>query len=73
MLQEQYEPGFRLALGLKDVGLALAAAESFDTKMPIADLVYERLLKGIEQGYEDKDLAALALVSANDGGHPSSG
>jgi 3-hydroxyisobutyrate dehydrogenase-like beta-hydroxyacid dehydrogenase len=68
MLQEHYEPGFRLALGLKDVGLALAAAGSFDVPMPTANLLRERLLTAIERGYQDKDLAALALVSAKDAG-----
>ncbi len=66
MLQQQYEPGFRLALGLKDVGLAIAAAESLDMSMPVASLVRERLLKGLEQGYGDKDIAALALLSAKE-------
>jgi 3-hydroxyisobutyrate dehydrogenase-like beta-hydroxyacid dehydrogenase len=68
MLQQQYEPGFRLALGLKDVGLALQAAASFDVPMPVASLVRERLLVGIARGYQDKDLAALSLVSAEDAG-----
>jgi 3-hydroxyisobutyrate dehydrogenase-like beta-hydroxyacid dehydrogenase len=68
MLKDNYEPGFRLALGLKDIGLALSAAESFASPMPIGALVRERLVKAIEQGLEDRDIAALALVSAKDAG-----
>src|SRR5262245_53839299 len=68
MLQQNYEPGFKLALGLKDVRLALDAAASLDVPMPTASLLQERLLKGIEQGKGEKDLAALELVSADDAG-----
>jgi 3-hydroxyisobutyrate dehydrogenase-like beta-hydroxyacid dehydrogenase len=68
MLKDSYEPGFRLALGLKDVGLALSAAESFASPMPVGALVRERLVKAVEQGLADRDLAALALVSAKDAG-----
>lgn len=73
MLQKRYEPGFRLGLGLKDVGLALAAAKEFDVPMPAAQLIRERLLAGVERGYQDKDIAALALVSAEDAGIDSPG
>ena len=69
MLQQQFEPGFKLALGLKDVRLALDAAASLDVPMPTADLLQARVLKGIEQGKGEKDLAALALVAAEEAGH----
>jgi 3-hydroxyisobutyrate dehydrogenase-like beta-hydroxyacid dehydrogenase len=62
ILQQQYEPGFRLGLGLKDIGLVLAAAKSSDADMPTAHLLHKRLLQGVEHGYQDKDLAALALL-----------
>jgi 3-hydroxyisobutyrate dehydrogenase-like beta-hydroxyacid dehydrogenase len=68
IVQQKYDPGFRLALGLKDVRLVLAAAESFDTPMPTASLIRDRLLSGIARGYQDKDLAALALICAEDAG-----
>jgi 3-hydroxyisobutyrate dehydrogenase-like beta-hydroxyacid dehydrogenase len=71
MLRQQYEPGFRLALGLKDVGLALAAAESSGAPLPTARLMRERLIRAVERGYQDKDLAALALLSAEEAGLPS--
>ena len=38
ILQQQYEPGFRLALGFKDIGLALAAAEISGAPLPVARL-----------------------------------
>ena len=66
MLQQQYEPGFRLALGLKDVRLAIAAAESLSVSMPTAILLRDRLLSAIDQGLENKDLSALACVDQPD-------
>jgi 3-hydroxyisobutyrate dehydrogenase-like beta-hydroxyacid dehydrogenase len=68
MLQQQYEPGFRLALGFKDIGLALAAAEIAGAPLPVGRLLRERLLHAIERGYQDKDLAALALLSFEEAG-----
>ena len=68
MLRQQYEPGFRLALGLKDIGLALAAAESSGASLLAGHFLRERLLHAIERGYRDKDLAALALLSAEEAG-----
>jgi len=44
----------------------LEAAELFDVPMPVAGLVRDRLLAGIARGYQDKDLAALALICAED-------
>jgi 3-hydroxyisobutyrate dehydrogenase-like beta-hydroxyacid dehydrogenase len=66
MLQQQYEPGFRLGLGLKDIGLVIAAAKSSEALMPTAHLLHRRLLQGVAHGYQDKDLAALALLCAED-------
>ncbi len=68
LLQQHYEPGFRLALGLKDMGLVLSAADSFGVAMPTANLLRDRLLNGIARGYENNDLAALALVCAEEAG-----
>jgi 3-hydroxyisobutyrate dehydrogenase-like beta-hydroxyacid dehydrogenase len=68
ILQQQYDPGFRLALGLKDIGLALAAAEISAAPLPVGRLLRERLLHAIERGYQDKDLAALALLSLEEAG-----
>jgi 3-hydroxyisobutyrate dehydrogenase-like beta-hydroxyacid dehydrogenase len=63
--KEQYEPaGFRLSLMLKDIRLALAAADATGVPMPLADVVYEALLQAVAYGHADSDLAALAAVAA---------
>jgi 3-hydroxyisobutyrate dehydrogenase-like beta-hydroxyacid dehydrogenase len=56
-------PGFRLSLLLKDVRLALAAADAAAVPMPLADVVHESLLEAVAHGDGDRDLAALALVA----------
>jgi 3-hydroxyisobutyrate dehydrogenase-like beta-hydroxyacid dehydrogenase len=66
---ESYEPpGFRLQLGLKDIRLALAAAEAEAVPMPVASLVRDHFIEGVAQGYADADWSALALVAARNAG-----
>lgn len=61
---EKYDPpGFKLALTLKDLRLALAAAEEVSVPMPLADVVHESLLDAVANGDGDRDLAVLATVS----------
>jgi 3-hydroxyisobutyrate dehydrogenase-like beta-hydroxyacid dehydrogenase len=59
-----YDPaGFRLSLLLKDVRLALAAADSSAVPMPIADVLHESLLDAVAHGDGERDVAALARVA----------
>jgi 3-hydroxyisobutyrate dehydrogenase-like beta-hydroxyacid dehydrogenase len=61
---ERYDPpGFRLSLTLKDLRLALAAAEEVAAPMPLADVVHESLLEAFASGDGERDLAAVARVS----------
>jgi len=70
--RDQYEPaGFKLYLGLKDVGLALGAAEAKTVPMPIASLLRDRYLTALARGYRDLDWAALGRVCAEDAGLPT--
>lgn len=62
--QQRYDPpGFKLKLTLKDLRLALAAAEEVHVPMPLADVVHESLLEALAHGDGERDLAALATVS----------
>jgi 3-hydroxyisobutyrate dehydrogenase-like beta-hydroxyacid dehydrogenase len=66
---EHYEPaGFRMLLGLKDIRLALAAAEAEAVPMPVASLVRDHFIEGVAQGDGDADWAALARVAARNAG-----
>jgi 3-hydroxyisobutyrate dehydrogenase-like beta-hydroxyacid dehydrogenase len=58
-----FEPaGFQLALGLKDVNLALGAGEELRVPLPLASLVRERMLTALAQGREQFDWSGFASV-----------
>jgi 3-hydroxyisobutyrate dehydrogenase-like beta-hydroxyacid dehydrogenase len=67
--QERYSPGlFKLSLALKDVQLALAAAQEKGLTLPVGNVLRENLLEAVQQGDGDLDLAALAKVAAKRSG-----
>jgi 3-hydroxyisobutyrate dehydrogenase-like beta-hydroxyacid dehydrogenase len=61
-------PGFRLTLGAKDVGLALAAGQDAKVPLPFASLLRDRFLSAIAQGRGDLDWTSIAVNVANDAG-----
>ena len=66
---EKYEPaGFRLSLELKDVRLALEAAEEAAVPMPFASVVRDRFLSGIANGMSDADWSSIARIAAETAG-----
>jgi 3-hydroxyisobutyrate dehydrogenase-like beta-hydroxyacid dehydrogenase len=60
--------GFSLRLGLKDVGLALEAAQDAAVPMQLASLVRDHYLSAVAHGLENADWSALAEVAAQDAG-----
>src|SRR2546427_5781214 len=67
--EERYEPaGFKLRYGLKDVRLALGAADEVAAPMPLASLIRDRYLSGVARGWGDIDWAGLARIAAADAG-----
>jgi 3-hydroxyisobutyrate dehydrogenase-like beta-hydroxyacid dehydrogenase len=65
----KYEPvGFRLALGLKDVRLALDAAERAAVPMPVASVLRDRFLTGVANGMSDADWSVIARLVAESAG-----
>jgi 3-hydroxyisobutyrate dehydrogenase-like beta-hydroxyacid dehydrogenase len=66
---QQFEPtGFRLALGFKDINLALQTAALNSVPMPTASLLHDRWLAAIAKGRADMDWTAVALNVAEDAG-----
>jgi 3-hydroxyisobutyrate dehydrogenase-like beta-hydroxyacid dehydrogenase len=61
-------PGFRLALGLKDVREALKAGEAKAVPMPLASVLRDALLEAIAHGEGEKDVSALGAVPARRAG-----
>lgn len=67
--QQQYEPaGFRLALGLKDVSLALQTAKESQMPLPFASLLHDRLMASVAKGRGDLDWTGLALEASEAAG-----
>lgn len=63
-------PGFKLSLGSKDVGLALAAAAAVELSMPTAALLQNRFRESMDKGRGDLDWNALSLISVEDAQAP---
>ncbi len=63
MAEERFEPaGFKLRLGLKDVRLALAAADAAAVPMPLASLAHDHLLSALARGWGEQDWTVLTRV-----------
>ena len=64
--QNSFTPAnFTVPLGLKDVKLALDAAEKVNLAMPLANVARDHLVQAIAQGYRDEDWSVIARVIAN--------
>lgn len=69
LAKEEYTaPGFKLALGLKDIELILEIGVDSRTPLPAADLVHNRLLTAMAKGRGELDMTALALGVSEDAG-----
>lgn len=55
-----FEPGFRMELGLKDLRLATAAAEKAGDPLPMLDAVRARMADAVGAGMGDKDWSSIA-------------
>ncbi|MDE1986720.1 MAG: NAD(P)-dependent oxidoreductase [Alphaproteobacteria bacterium] len=65
IVAQKYEPpGFKLRLGMKDAGLALAAGNELQVPLPLASLVHDHFIEAMVAGLGEKDWAALACVAA---------
>ncbi|WP_073929103.1 NAD(P)-dependent oxidoreductase [Streptomyces sp. CB03911] len=69
--ERRYEPaGFRLPLGLKDVGLALSAGEARNVPLPFGSVLRDAFLDALAHGDGEKDWAAVAAVARRRAGLP---
>ena len=66
---QRYQPaGFKLRLGLKDIRLMQAAADTAEVPMPILSLVHDNAIAAIGRGMQDLDWSSLARVTAENAG-----
>ena len=59
MLNGRYPLGFKLSLHHKDLGIALATAESVQLELPVSALVKTQEADLIQKGYGNDDVSAL--------------
>jgi 3-hydroxyisobutyrate dehydrogenase-like beta-hydroxyacid dehydrogenase len=64
--QDNFTPAnFAVPLALKDIKLAIDAAEKVNLALPVASVVRDHLVQAIAQGYRDEDWSVVARVVAN--------
>jgi 3-hydroxyisobutyrate dehydrogenase-like beta-hydroxyacid dehydrogenase len=67
--RREFEPaGFAAALGLKDIRLALSAAEELGVPLPVASLLRDRYLALLASGGAHLDWSAIATLAGRDAG-----
>lgn len=66
--RDEYNPGFRLPLGLKDVDLALSAAAARGASLPSVDIVRDNMASAIEAGFAARDWSVLAKIARRQAG-----
>ena len=60
IVQRDYEPGFKMSLGLKDLRLATAAGEKSGKRLPMLDAVRTQMTAAVQAGLGDKDWSGIA-------------
>ena len=65
------DPGFKLALALKDINLALTTGEAADVTMPLVSVLRDQLLTSIAKGRGELDVTALQQNVREDAGLPA--
>jgi 3-hydroxyisobutyrate dehydrogenase len=60
MLANDYPLGFKIALHLKDLGIALGLAAETGVELPVTELCAEIERALVEAGHADDDLSAVA-------------
>ncbi|GAA0213277.1 2-hydroxy-3-oxopropionate reductase [Saccharothrix mutabilis subsp. mutabilis] len=65
MVAREFQPGFRIDLHHKDMGIALAAARQVDVALPVTGLIAQLIASARARGYGSLDHSALLKVIEN--------
>jgi 3-hydroxyisobutyrate dehydrogenase-like beta-hydroxyacid dehydrogenase len=68
VLEGDFEPGFRLVLSLKDIGLALAMGKEYGVPMPVGSAVKQRFMEAKARGLGEKASRSIFLLSEEETG-----
>jgi 3-hydroxyisobutyrate dehydrogenase-like beta-hydroxyacid dehydrogenase len=63
IIKNEYPPGFKATLGLKDLRLAKEAALDANGELPMLDVVYARMQDAVDAGYGDQDWSAMVRAT----------
>ena len=61
VFQGNFEPGFKLSLGCKDIGLALQLGREYGVPLFVGAAVEQTLLEAKAAGFEDKSVPSVGL------------
>jgi 3-hydroxyisobutyrate dehydrogenase-like beta-hydroxyacid dehydrogenase len=61
IFKANFEPGFKMSLGRKDIGIALALGKEIGIPLPIGTVVQQGLDNAIEAGLAEKSVQAVIL------------
>jgi 2-hydroxymethylglutarate dehydrogenase len=61
VFKANFEPGFKMSLGRKDIGLALTMGSEIDVPLPVGTVVQKGLDDAIEAGFGEKSVQAVIL------------
>lgn len=65
IIENEYRPGFKASLGLKDLRLASEAAEQVGRTLPMLAVVHGRMNETVEAGMGDRDWSAMAALTVD--------
>ncbi|MFL9926332.1 NAD(P)-dependent oxidoreductase [Herbaspirillum lusitanum] len=63
IIKNEYQPGFKATLGLKDLRLAKEAGRNTNGNLPMLDIVHARMQAAVDAGYGDHDWSAMARAT----------
>ncbi|OBR54784.1 NAD(P)-dependent oxidoreductase [Paraburkholderia tropica] len=69
IIRNEYQPGFKASLGLKDLRLASEAAEQAGRALPMLAAVHGRMAETVEAGMGDRDWSAIAALTVDPSAH----
>ncbi|CAB3787039.1 NAD(P)-dependent oxidoreductase [Paraburkholderia fynbosensis] len=65
IIRNEYQPGFKASLGLKDLRLASEAAEQAGRALPMLAAVHVRMAETVDAGMGDRDWSAIAALTVD--------
>ncbi len=68
VFKDNFEPGFKVSLAYKDIGLALALGREYGVPLPVATVVQQDLHDTMAAGFADKGVDAVILPLENTAG-----